>query len=132
MTLYAFPIPHRMRCGWTATARTMPAARFLPVNLREENEAFVLTAFVPGLEAERLHIKVLGDLISLEGEFPLDEHEYLVQELPGGPFRRQLRLPAPVDADRVEATISKGILTLRLPRAESARPKTINVSTHEP
>lgn len=129
MTLYTFPFPYRMRCGWMAAARAMPAARFLAVNLREENDAFVLTSFVPGLAAEDLKIKVLGDVVSLEGEFPSEEQEYLVQELPSGSFRRQVRLPAPVDADKVEATISNGILTLHLPKAESARPRTINVST---
>jgi len=52
-----------------------------------------------------------------------------LRELPGGSFRRTLRLPAPVDSAKVEAKIADGVLTLRLPKAESARPKTIKIAS---
>ena len=71
---------------------------------------------------------MLDDVVSIEGTFPEDANEFLLQELPNGSFRRELRLPSPLEADKVEARIADGILSLRLPKAESARPKTIKVA----
>ena len=71
---------------------------------------------------------MLDDVLSIEGSFPEDTNEFLLQELPNGSFRRELRLPSPLEADKVEARIADGILSLRLPKAESARPKTIKVA----
>jgi HSP20 family protein len=100
----------------------------LTANVRDEEEAFVLTAFVPGLKADDLTINILEDVVTIEGEFKQDENEYLMRELPSGNFRRSLRLPAAVNSDKVEAKIADGVLTLRLPKAESARPKKIKIA----
>ena len=99
----------------------------LGVNIREEDETYVLSALVPGLNADDLNIQVLDDVIRIEGEYKLDDAQYLVRELPHGSFTRTLRLPAVIDADHVEAKIADGVLTLKLPKAESARPKKINI-----
>ena len=100
----------------------------LGVNIREEDEAYILSALVPGLNAEDLNIQVLEDVLRIEGEYKLDEeNEYLMQELPHGSFTRTLRLPAAIDANAVEAKITDGVLTLTLPKAESARPKKIKI-----
>ncbi len=126
MTLYAYTFPHRMMRRWLADdSRRGP--RQLPVNVRDEGEAFVLSASTPGLRAEDLKIQVLEDVVLIAGEYRADENEYLVNELPQGAFRRELRLPAALEADKVEAKIADGILTVRLPKAESARPRTIKV-----
>jgi HSP20 family protein len=128
MNFYAYPFPHRMARRWMAAAEGSPSARFLAINVRDEDDAFVLTALVPGLKAGDLNIQILEDVVRIEGSFPQDENEYLLQELPGGSFRRELRLPSPLEADKVEAKIADGILALRLPKAESARPRTIKVA----
>lgn len=99
----------------------------LGVNIHEEDEAYILSALVPGLKADDLNIQVLDDVVRIEGEYKRDEKEYLMQELPRGSFSRILRLPAPLDADRVEAHITDGVLTLTLPKAESAKPKRIKI-----
>lgn len=100
----------------------------LGVNIREEDEAYVLSALVPGLTADDLNIQVLDDVVRIEGEYKQDENEYLMQELPHGSFTRTLRLPAPIDANHVEAKIADGVLTLTLPKAESAKPKKIKIN----
>ena len=100
----------------------------LGINIREEDDAYILSALVPGLKAEDLNIQVLDDVIRIEGEYKADENEYLVRELPNGSFTRTLRLPAAIEVDSVEAKIAEGVLTLKLPKAESARPKRIQVS----
>jgi HSP20 family protein len=114
---------------WLAADDHVQSARFLAVNIRDEDETFVLTALVPGLKADDLNIQVLDDVVRIEGEFPADESEYLLQELPNGSFRRELRLPSELEADKVEAKIADGILTLRLPKAESAKPKKIKIAS---
>src|SRR5215510_16264441 len=109
MTFYAYPFPHRMARRWMAAAEHASSARFLAVNIRDENEAYVLTALVPGLKADDLNIQVLEDVVRIEGNFPQDENEYLLQELPDGSFRRELRLPASLDAEQIEAKIADGV-----------------------
>lgn len=127
MTLYIQPYPFRhMARRWAE----QPQVRSLGVNIREEEDAYILSALVPGLKAEDLNIQVLENVVSIEGEYRADEGEYLLSELPSGSFRRSLRLPAEVDADKVEAKIADGILTLTLPKAESARPKKIKIAVH--
>lgn len=127
MTLYVQTYPYRrMTRRWVADR-----AQTLGVNIREEADAFVLSALVPGLKAEDLNIQVLEDVVRIAGEYRQigsDESNYLVRELPSGSFTRTLRLPAPLDADHVEAEIIDGVLSLRLPKAESARPKQIKVN----
>ena len=99
----------------------------LGLNIREEEEAYILSALVPGLNSEDLNIQVLDDVLRIEGEYKLDDNEYLMQELPHGSFSRTLRLPAAIDANHVEAKIADGVLTLTLPKAESAKPKKIQI-----
>ncbi|MBL8103815.1 MAG: Hsp20/alpha crystallin family protein [Anaerolineales bacterium] len=127
MTLYIQPYPFRRVVRRFAE---QPHQRSLGVNIREEDEAYILSALVPGLKAEDLNIQILEDVVSIEGEYKTDEAEFLLNELPSGAFRRTLRLPAEVDAEKVEAKIADGVLTLTLPKAESARPKKIKVAVH--
>ncbi len=125
MTFYLHPQPYRRMARHLAASNE----RALGVNIREEDDAYVLSALVPGLKADELNIQVLEDVLRIEGEYKLDESEYLLQELPHGSFKRTLRLPAAIDADHVEAKITDGVLTLKLPKAESARPKKINITS---
>jgi len=132
MTYYIQPYPfHRMARRWLAStaACTPDFDHTLSVNIRDEDDAYTLTALVPGLKADDLNIQVIEDVVTIEGEYKQDETEYLMQELPSGTFKRALRLPTPVDEEKVEAKIVDGFLTLRLPKAESARPKKIKINT---
>ena len=124
MTFYLHPHPYRR------TLRQMPAGNELSfgVNIGEEDDGYILSGLVPGIKADDLNIQVLEDVLRIEGEYKLNESEYLLQELPHGSFKRTLRLPTIVDADHVEAKITDGVLTLKLPKAESARPKKINIT----
>lgn len=129
MTLYIQPYPFR-RMARRAVAAAQPRQFSLGVNIREEEDAYVLSALVPGLKAEALNIQVLENVVSIEGEYPSVDTEYLLNELPRGAFRRALRLPSEIQADKVEAKITDGVLTLNLPKAESAKPKRINISVN--
>ena len=129
MTFYIQPYPYRrMYRRMAALNGGSSREHFLNVNVRDEEDTFVLSALVPGLKADDLNIQVLDDVVRIEGEFQANEDGYLLRELPSGSFSRVLRMPAEIDADKVEAKITDGVLTLRLPKAESARPKKIKIA----
>ncbi len=142
MTFYLQTYPFAQDKPYRRMARRWAENRdqTLGINVREEaeREAYVLSALVPGLKSDQLNIQVLEDVIRIQGEYKrstpqsgsvhkADEDNYLVRELPSGSFTRTLRLPAAIDANHVEANITDGVLTLRLPKAESARPKQIKI-----
>ena len=102
----------------------------MPLNVSANSEEFVITAEVPGMKAENLQIEILEDIITLRAEtaqLETSEEATLMSEIPQGFFERKLRLPVPVDAGHAEARIENGLLTLRLPKSEDARPKVIEV-----
>ena len=123
MTFYVQTYPYRRMARRWAENRD----RTLGINVREEDDVYVLSALVPGMQADDLRIQVLEDVVQIAGEYKAEESNYLVRELPQGSFTRTLRLPAAIDADHVEAEVTNGVLTLRLPKAESARPRQIKI-----
>src|SRR5689334_15562562 len=125
MTFYVQSYPYRRMVRRWAENRDQT----LGINIREEEDVYVLSALVPGIKSDDLNIQVLEDVVRIEGEYKAEENQYLVRELPSGSFNRTLRLPVPLDAENVEADITDGILTLRLPKAESARPKQIKIQS---
>jgi HSP20 family protein len=130
MTFYAYAYPRHAARRWLAEAGRGLGHRYLRLNVRDEGESYVVTAPIPGLKAEDLKIQVLEDVLEIEGEFPADDTEYVLQEVPAGGFRREIRLPTPLEAEKVEARIADGILTLRLPKAETSRPRKIQVTAN--
>ena len=103
--------------------------RRLPIEVRADDEAYLITAEVPGMVAEDLQIEVLEDLVTLRGEYKhASAGEALISELDrSGGFYRRIQLPEVIDAEAVEAKIENGLLTVRVPKAEEARPKVIEV-----
>ena len=131
MTFYIQPNPFRhMARRRMAAAEASSRRHLLGVNIREEDDSYVLSALVPGIKAEDLNIQTLDDVVRIEGEYKANDVEYLLNELPNGSFTRTLRMPTSIEADRVEAKIVDGVLTLNLPKAESARPKKIKISVN--
>jgi len=127
MTFYMQTYPYQRPQRRVIRRWVNDSQQSLGVNIREEDEAYVLSALVPGLNADDLNIQILDDVVRIEGEYGQDENQYLMQELPHGSFSRTLRLPATIDANHVEAKITDGVLTLTLPKTESAKPKKIQI-----
>ncbi len=101
----------------------------LPIEVRADDEAYLITAEVPGMTAEDLQVEVLADLVTLRGEFKqAGAGEALISELDrSGGFYRRIQLPEVIDAEATEAKVENGLLTVRVPKAEAARPKRIEV-----
>ena len=103
---------------------------FFPVDVKAGEDEFVITALLPGLKAEELSIQVVNETVTLQGEFmnkPEGKENYILQEIPSGRFSRIITLPDLLDAARAEAEMKDGVLTLRIPKSEEAKPKTIKI-----
>lgn len=109
--------------------------RTLPLDIYETPDAVVMLAAVPGIDPEAIEITVNQSTVTLSGQVPnAAESEdgtgatWYVHELPHGRFRRTLTLPVELDAAGAEATFQHGMLRLRLPKAERAKPRQIKVT----
>jgi len=108
------------------------ARRVFPaVNVWTGRDDAVVTAEIPGIKPDDLEISVVGDTLILSGSRPpaeLKEGEtYNRQERETGTFTRKIQLPFRVEPDQVEASYSKGVLRIDLPRLEADKPKQIAV-----
>lgn len=98
------------------------------VDIFEDGKGLTVVADLPGVNRENLDIQVQNDLLTIQGRTR--------NGLPGHPvyrefqlvnFYRQFRLSDRVDAEKIAADLKHGVLTLRLPRAEEAKPRKIEV-----
>jgi len=104
-----------------------------PLDVKDSNEAYEITAVLPGVSADDLNIQIANNTLTIQGELKVESDEqatYLLRERTAGRFMRSLQLPEAVDSGKVEATLKDGILTLRVPKAEQARPKSIKVNVN--
>lgn len=104
----------------------------IPMNLKSSEDEYLVSAFVPGLASEDVTIQFNGGTLTIEGEYPETQNEGYqahLSELPVGKFSRVIEFNDPVAADKIEASLKDGVLTLRIPKAEEAKPKTIKVIT---
>ena len=112
---------------WPRTGRSHHA-----VNLWEEGDALKAELEVPGLTSDQVEISVAAGELTIELHRPDAKQEGVVyhrRERPVGEFKRVLRLPFDVDSDGVAAELREGVLTITLPKAESAKPRTIHVTS---
>jgi len=101
----------------------------LPLDAYVTPEEIVVVANVPGVKPEQVEITLEGDTLTIKTDrpAPLGNVNYVLQERPYGHFYRTLNINIPVDADKAEAKFEDGLLTLTIPKAEAAKPKTIQV-----
>ena len=103
---------------------------FIPIDVLETKEAYQLSALVPGLLVEDLDIEIEGDLVTIKGEIKENletEGHFLMKERSVGSFSRSLRLPIALDAEKSEAKMVNGVLSLQILKSENALPKKIQI-----
>jgi HSP20 family protein len=116
--------------GYSAGAARPYGATWPAFNTWEDGDAAYVEAELPGLTMEDIEVSVLGREVTIGGERRIgnpDGATWLRRERSGGRFTRTLTLPWDVDADKVEAKLSDGVLTVRLPKSDTARPRKIKV-----
>jgi HSP20 family protein len=102
------------------------------VDVQENDEAFVITADVPGIAKEDLKIDIIENTVSIEGhrkqESEVNKDQYRRIERSYGTFKRNFKIPGGFVHDNTKALFENGVLTLTLPKPEVQKPKRIEVS----
>jgi HSP20 family protein len=104
----------------------------IPTDVYVTDEDYVIQAMVPGLKPEDLNVQVNDNTVTIEGEIlppakPNEKSNCLLQEIRYGKFSRSLSVGGEIDGAKAEAHVENGLLTLRLPKAEAAKPKIVKV-----
>jgi len=107
---------------------------FPAVNIFDEHEGTVVIAELPGVELEALNVAGQGNTLTISGErrreTPADSVGYHRRERPFGEFSRSIQLPDNLDLAKATASCTAGLLTIRIPKAETAKPRQITVQSH--
>jgi len=130
-------IAHARRHMWdqfmNANINGEQAKVVFPVDVRADENGYVISAFLPGITAEDLDIQVVNNTVTIKGEIKLDRNEgehYLIAERPSGRFYRSIELPDDLDSEKAEADLRNGVLTLNVPKSEMSRPRKIKISNN--
>ena len=106
----------------------------LALDVAENDDAFIVTASVPGMNPDDLDITITDNVLTIKGETRADEtieeENYHIRERRYGSFGRSITLPVTVDSDNVDANYENGVLTLTVPKAEEMKPRRITVKAH--
>ena len=106
--------------GLTSVFSEDVAGTFLPrIDLKEDNQAFVVSAELPGVDEKDVEVLLSGDTLTIKGEEKEEKGQnHHRVERHYGSFNRVVTLPTDVLTDKVEATFEKGILKVTLPKAK--------------
>jgi len=103
----------------------------LDLDMYQTKDEVIVKAGVPGIKPEDIDISVTGDTLTIKGEFKQEEKveqdRYFYQERRFGQFCRQVTLPVQVKVDQAQAEFEHGVLTLKLPKSEQAKSKSIKI-----
>ncbi len=115
----------------TATQARNSAALLPPVDVVEDGTGITLYADLPGVPRDKLALRIEGDQMTIEGEIELAvaqgvESSHAEVTLPR--YRRAFTLSKELDAGKVSAELAQGVLRVRIPKAEHAQPRRIDVN----
>ena len=104
----------------------------MPIDAWRDGDRFVVEFDLPGMKADSLDLDVERNVITVRAERPsLDQNrEMVAAERARGVFSRQLFLGESLDADRIEADYTDGVLRLTIPVAEKAKPRKIEINSN--
>lgn len=117
----------RLTDGW--------GARGVLSNLHETTDEFILQIPMPGVNPDEVEISAQSDFLTVKWTTNLQVPEHATTHWSGfasGQYQQSFTLPAPIDADKVRAHYDKGILILKMPKAEHAKAHTVKVTTAQP
>jgi HSP20 family protein len=114
--------------GNSSTNATYPL-----INVYDNPDSVIVTAELPGMTKDKIAITFVDNTLTLSGKLnDCDERKKMTmirRERSKGDFEKTVRLPSKIIAERIEASFVNGILSITLPKAEEAKPKTITVNT---
>jgi HSP20 family protein len=115
------------------TQGTLARPSVMPMDAWRDGEQFVVEFDLPGINTDSIDLDVERNVLTVNAERPArdGDGELLAAERPRGVFSRQLILGDNLDTEHVTASYDAGVLTLRIPVAEKAKPRKIMVSSKE-
>jgi HSP20 family protein len=123
--------------GQASSGSGRPQLWLPPVDTYETEHAFVIEADLPGLHQENIDVHFEQGTLTLTGRrgptLPASENGKLrvyASERLSGAFSRSVRLPEYVDGEKIEATYTNGVLTVRVPKSPAALPRKISVAVN--
>jgi HSP20 family protein len=104
-----------------------------PMDVIEDESSYLIRASIPGIDPNELDVIIDNNVLTIKGEVrgekEFEDSRYHVRERMVGEFTRSVSIPTAIDDKAVEASYEAGVLTLRLPKSEAARPKRIEVNS---
>lgn len=102
-----------------------------PVDIEEQDDAYVIEAEVPGVKKDDVNIELVSNELMVTGEIKEREREGILRKRTRriGRFEYRVRLPEQVDPDNVEAKLNDGVLLVRVPKHEQAERRRIQVKS---
>lgn len=107
----------------------------LAIDVYQTEDEVVLTAPIAGVDKDDLEISITDEVVNVKGERRQQQEtvkeNFYTQECYWGAFSRSYILPVPVDATKAEALMKNGILTIKIPKLEKSKTKTIDIKVEE-
>ncbi|TGQ53106.1 Hsp20/alpha crystallin family protein [Mesorhizobium sp. M1C.F.Ca.ET.193.01.1.1] len=95
------------------------------IDLVEKANGYEITAELPGIDEKNVEIKLANNVVTIKGEKKEEKEEkekdYFLSERRYGSFQRSFQLPEGIDADKIDASFARGVLTVRLPKTAAAQ-----------
>jgi HSP20 family protein len=116
---------------WFTDAARTPAGVAMPMDLYRDGDEFVARIDLPGVDPSSIDIDLDDRTLTVRAQRkvePAENQKWLVRERPNGTFARQLTLGHGVAVDKIAAEYTDGVLTLKIPVAEEAKPRKIAVA----
>lgn len=121
----------RLARPWAQLGRRIGGGAYPPVNVYSSPQDVLVQCEVPGVESDDLDVSITGETLTVKGiNRPMEGEEsvkFIQRERGHGEFTRTIVLPDAVEADKIEADLHDGILTVRLPKAAGAEPRQIEI-----
>jgi HSP20 family protein len=119
--------------AWIRPGRVVSGdGMYAPLDIAENEQEITVKMSLPGVKPDDLDITVIGNVLTIKAESREEtedkQQNWHRKEIRYGKVQRTVELPTQVESDRAEAAFENGVLTLRLPKAEAAKPKSIKVS----
>ena len=123
--------PFRELDRLTQNLTATPAAAIMPMDAYRHGDEYIVHFDLPGVESSSIEVTVEKNVLSVSAQRrwqPAEDDRIVASERPHGSFSRQLFLGEGLDADRVSARYTDGVLTVTVPVSEKAKPRRVEIS----
>ena len=115
----------------TSEEKTVPARYYVPAtDIFETDDALTVVMEMAGVDSDDVDVKIENDVLEVEGRIDFSNYDDMApvySEYNVGHYSRKFSLSSKIDQDKISAALNDGVLTLRLPKAEEAKPRRIEV-----